>query len=102
MLSLSRMEHTVLTGNLKTLDVRKTTDGTTLIVEVQHHLVILDVHFLERRTLADDGTHAVGFVQCQESQTLTNLLFLGGMYLRDFIGIDTVVGADQSAIGNYL
>ena len=96
------MEHTITACYFETLDILETTDGTTLVVEVQHDGVALDVHILIRRALADDTTHAVGLVQSQEGQALAHLLLLGRMNLSAFIGIDGIVGTNQSAVGNNL
>ena len=96
------MEYAVVACYLETLDILETTDGTTLVVEVEHDGVALDVHIFIRRTLANDSIHAIGLVQCQESQTLTHLLLLGWVNLSAFVRIDCIIGANQSAIGNNL
>ena len=102
MTCLCWMEYAVVACYLEALDILETTDGTTLVVEVKHDGVALDVHIFIRRTLADDATHAVGLVQCQESQALAHLLLLGRVNLSALVRIDSIVGAHQSAIGNNL
>ena len=102
MLSLGRMEHTVSTCNLETLNIREATHASTLVVEVNHDLVVLDIHLLERRTLTDNRVESVGLIQREKCQALAHLLLLGRMNLQRLVGIDSVIDTHQSAIGNNL
>ena len=98
-LGFGRMEHAVSASHLEAFDVHIATGTATL---VNQHAIVLDEHILIRRALADDALHAVGLVQRQERQALAHLLLLGRVYLRTLVGIDGIVGAHQSAVGNNL
>ena len=101
-LGFGRMEHAVGASHLKAFDIHIATGTATLVVQVNQHAIVLDEHILIRRALADDALHAVGLVQRQERQALAHLLLLGRVYLRTLVGIDGIVGAHQSAVGNNL
>ena len=102
MVCLSGIEHLVGTSHLEALNIHEPADGATLVVQVNHHRIVLDLHILKRRTHTDDGTHAVSLIQRQESQTLAHLLLLGRVNLRAFVGVNTVVGTYQPTVGDNL
>ena len=102
MLGSSRVEHLVGTCQFKAFNTLKTVVGTKRIVKVYHHRVSLNLHVFIRRAFADDGRKTIGLIQCQESQTLANLLLLGRMYLSALVWEYAVVGAYQSTIGYHL
>ena len=78
----SRMEHLVLTGNLKTLDVLEGCIGVVVVVEMDIDGITVDLHILESGTLVEDALETVVAVQGCIGQTFAYLLFLGRVNLE--------------------
>lgn len=96
------MEHTVFSGKLKSLDVFESADGSKRVVEVDIYEVARHLHVLKRWTHTAHGLHPVGLVQREIGQSLTYGFLLCRMNLRGLVGVGQIVGADQTAVGDYL
>ena len=101
MLGCSRMEDLVFAGNFKTFDALKAVVGSKFVVEMYFDCIVHYLHLLESHSVSYDVLHAIGLVERHESQTLTHLLLLARMNLLLLVWIDTVVGADDTAVRDY-
>ena len=72
------------------------------VLQMNKDGVVLDRHILERSTLVEHILETVIPVECRIGQTFTNGLLLGGMDLAEFIRINQIVDAYQTAVGNDL
>ena len=97
-----RVEHLVLTGNLKALDILERRIGVVVVVKVDIDGTVLDVHILVGGALIEDALETVVTVQGREGETLTHLLLLGRVDLTVLVGIDQVVDTDKTAVGDDL
>ena len=97
-----RVEHFVLTGDLKALDILEGRIGVVVVTKVDIDSTVLDVHILVGGALIEDALETVVTVQGREGETLTHLLLLGRVDLTVLVGIDQVVDTDKTAVGDDL
>ena len=102
MLCLGGVEDLVLTGNLKPLDILEGGVGVVVVVQMDEDGIVLYQHILVGGALIKDTLEAVVAVQGRKGQTLSHLLLLGRMNLTVLIGINEVVDADHTAVGDDL